>query len=477
MEQHRLLLTYLKKYHFWLINAAILIAVVVCWWMATNSLAGQFQTRKDKIKSAFSSVNIQADSPNATTIQTIQKLEAAAAEKVYAAWQTLYDEQKKKNPIPAKLGESFRQQFENLQPGESLSRRNRDIYMNYIKEYIPTLLKIIDARRPSEESAAANRPMAGVGQERFRARTAESAPGRAEMIGVVDWDDYEQLMKHFTRWQSAPTTLEILIAQEDLWVYQALLEVIKNTNGGATSQMNAPVKRIQSLEIGQKAVAGKEQATLIEGDMGMEGGEGGPPGMGMGGRMAPPPRQIPTRTGTTTPASQATGAEERIHQELSEGRYVDDNGEPLSYQSVYPYAKHPQAEFKLMPLHMQLTMDQRHIPTLLVECANSNMPIRVDRVQMSKSSGGGGAPADSEGGMALGGIAPIGPSRIGSGGGPSDREISPYDAPVDIRGVIYIFNPPDRKKLGTGHASQAKPAEAAASASVPGGPVAPPPSP
>ena len=35
------------------------------------------------------------------------------------------------------------------------------------------------------------------------------------------------------------------------------------------------------------------------------------------------------------------------------------------------------------------------------------------------------------------------------------------DLPVEIYGVIYIYNPPDRKKLGTGAASQEKPVDAA----------------
>ena len=43
--------------------------------------------------------------------------------------------------------------------------------------------------------------------------------------------------------------------------------------------------------------------------------------------------------------------------------------------------------------------------------------------------------------------------------------------PVEIYGVIYIYNPPDREKLGTGAASAEKPAEAAA----PAAPAQPPP--
>jgi hypothetical protein len=101
----------------------------------------------------------------------------------------------------------------------------------------------------------------------------------------------------------------------------------------------------------------------------------------------------------------------------------------------------------MMPVAMNLIMDQRQLPKLLVECANSNMPIEVKRVRILKSQS---MPAPS---------------------GDPGFEISPYDVPVEIYGVIYIYNPPDRAKLGTGAASQEKPADGTAPA-APGTPPA-----
>ena len=49
-------------------------------------------------------------------------------------------------------------------------------------------------------------------------------------------------------------------------------------------------------------------------------------------------------------------------------------------------------------------------------------------------------------------------------------EVGVNDLPVEVYGVIYIYIPPDREKLGTGTASQENPSEMAAS----GGPDAPP---
>ncbi len=60
-----------------------------------------------------------------------------------------------------------------------------------------------------------------------------------------------------------------------------------------------------------------------------------------------------------------------------EGRYVDDKGMPLTAGSTAP------PEFKRMPVYMQLLIDQREIARLLVECANSPLPIEVRQFRVT----------------------------------------------------------------------------------------------
>jgi hypothetical protein len=179
-------------------------------------------------------------------------------------------------------------------------------------------------------------------------------------------------------------------------------------------------------------------------------------------------------------AGAASGAD-ADKQRLIDGRYVDNKGEPLRFDPTYPYAKHPYAEFKIMPIRMDLVVDQRRLPNLLVACANSNMPIEVRRVRIAKTQGGtldlgagGGGAAPRRGGLEMGGMMPprsraaAGPGRLG-GEGPGGAAVEKddtgsLDIPVEIYGIIYIYNPPDRTKLGTGTASAEKPPEAAAPA-------------
>lgn len=541
MDKFKAFLTALKKYQFWATCGVVLLTAIVCWWVATIGLAGQFKQRATKLEHDFSGVKIETNHPNQGVIDKIHQQNETLRRGVYSAWEVLYKEQKEKNPIPKLLGEDFRRQFENLKPKEDLDRQYRETYQNFIKEYIPTLLKIVDVRRPAEEketaeegeskaakngaAAAKKAPEAAIRPDRKvgggfgpglggpggrlptgaprRDAGAGGAASEEEWVGTVEWNDadYRALEDRF-EWKVTPSTLAVVLAQEDLWVYEALLRVLSNTNEGATGYATAAVKRIVALEVGRDAArawkdaeeaifragqtTGASGATAAAGATGAAGpmtpaGLGGMrPGMEMGGGLG----------AAAATSGAGTAGEDQDRRQLIESRYVDKNGRPLPYETDYPYAKHPYAEFKMMPIRMNLVMDQRRLPKLLVECANSNMPIEVRRIRITKSQGGvldvasasvtagpgAGAPQRMAGMFGPAGRGMEGPMRIDRGQGAArptgdNQETGPFDIPVEIHGVIYIYNPPVRQQLGTGAASAEKPAEA----TVPGGspPAAP----
>ena len=194
------------------------------------------------------------------------------------------------------------------------------------------------------------------------------------MVGTVDWNktDYETLAHEF-EWTDTPSTLAIVMAQEDLWVYEALRRVISRTNG-KTTYANAAVKQINALEIGQnaaKAWRAAENSILATSASAPPGASASPPSAG----------------GPPGPGGNAAADEERNRQQLMTERYVDDKGKPVPYMRDYPFAKHPCDEFKRMPIHLSFLMDQRRLPRLLVECANSTMPIEVQQVRISRGTG------------------------------------------------------------------------------------------
>ena len=175
--------------------------------------------------------------------------------------------------------------------------------------------------------------------------------------------------------------MDVVLAQEDLWVYEALLRVVKSVNEAATSPTNASVKRIEALEIGRDSrTAWKQSRKHPCFAAGRTGGRAGMPPTGPECRQRA--RNASRRMPGMDPGAGSTGQADR---DLFTDRYVDEKGQPLAVEAEYPYVKHPYAEFKMMPIHMSLLMDQRSLPKLLVECANSNMPIEVRRIRILKT--------------------------------------------------------------------------------------------
>lgn len=428
MDKLKPYLSVVVKYQFWGFCALLLVISLVCWYLATDALASRFKTREAALKSAFSRVVIQPNHPNQRVIDEIKKQDKSLKEGVYKAWDTLFSEEKSKNLFPTKeLGQEFQKEFDELKPKGELSRAHRELYQAFIKDYLPKLRTLVDARRPKNGPAPIQKPEP--------AQAGNNKPAEeVEMLGTVDWDssDYSKLEKQF-EWDHTPSTLAIVLAQEDLWVYEALLRVIKNANAneGSTSHANAAVKRIESLDIGSDAAkAWREAETPVfsaKGSIDRSSGAG---------------------------ASAKGGSD----QQLVDSRYVDDKGQPLpASEAEYPFAKHPYAEFKMMPVRMKLVMDARRLPRLLVECSNSYMPLEVRRVRLLKTnpsaidlaatSPGTGASRDRS--STTGGAG-------GSGTQKTEQETGLHDMPVEIHAILYIYNPPDREKLGAGTASPAK---------------------
>ena len=94
---------------------------------------------------------------------------------------------------------------------------------------------------------------------------------------------------------STPSAKRIWKTQEDLWVYEALLQIIANTNkaAGADRFSNAAIRVIESLEVSSTAAQasrGKGRIDIVQssaagagGEMGMGGEFGMEGGMGRGG--------------------------------------------------------------------------------------------------------------------------------------------------------------------------------------------------
>ena len=498
MDQLKVILAAIKKHHFWVLGGVVLILLLGVWWQATSGLAKQYEGRKGTLKGHFQKISTLAgavDPPNAGVIEAIGRVHDDMTKDVLEAWKFLYKQQQDKNRLPEDLGPEFISVWNSLQPDDPIPDEFRDIYWTFITNYLPTQCKRAHIRRPKDGEAERRRLGPGLMPEGGPAGTEN-----IEYVGKVVWDqqNYDQLRARFN-WRSRPTTQQIRLAQEDLWVYDTLLNIVRDLNEGARSHYNAPVKRIAALDIGREAAnafavaqnalgLGSLQGVAASAAPGvMPTGEGMPqvppagPGMmgegGMGPGMASPEMMNPEMMG---PGMMMPGAA-ALGEGLLAGRYVDENAQPVPIEQGVP--KQPYTEFKMMPIRFSLVMDQRKIPELMGMCADSNMPIKIRQLRLSPgrtakvdyagsvvttpgmnmmpSPASPYGPGNFSMGMEEGGIGGPGatpmenmmPGPGGVGGLGQGSYVGPYDMPVEILGIIYIYNPADPLKLGKGTAA------------------------
>ncbi len=235
MDQLKTFLTTLKRYHFWILCGVVIVTTAACWWMATAGLADQYQSRKKAIDDKFKGLVIDPNHPNQAVIDKTRDRDTALQENVHQAWEVLYDQQKKNNPIPAELGEEFKQAFkrvenvnlENLTPKDEIPEKYREVYQNYIRRHFPTWLAMVDALRPA----------AGGEDQSIGPGGGPAPPTDQPMIGVVDWNrgDYQRLVSRFD-WGLTPSTADIILRKRTSGCTKRCCELSK-------TPMRAPTRR------------------------------------------------------------------------------------------------------------------------------------------------------------------------------------------------------------------------------------------
>ena len=103
-----------KKFHFWILCAAILAMGVGMWWVAKAGALAEFEERETTLEGKFSSVqgvSSRSDHPNQGVIDVHKATEQIVKVDVYKAWKKLYDEQKSGKVLPASFSVAFRDTF------------------------------------------------------------------------------------------------------------------------------------------------------------------------------------------------------------------------------------------------------------------------------------------------------------------------------------------------------------------------------
>ncbi len=430
MDQVRAIAKVIWEQRFWVLSVLGLLVAVVCWKMSSGALDAKFTERKSAIDGMFTAMQGLKNKPvhpNQVVNEEDQTQVVQQAEYVNAVWTDLYNRQKESVlKWPEELGSQFISYIETLKFRDPIRINMRSFYQNYIGRRFDGLLEIVNAQKLAEGSSAGGY---GGGREYGGPSSYGGATGGvpgANEDYLVEWLDQGKLRDKLAFATNKPTALQIWITQEDIWVYETLLNVIAETNKarGATRPDNTAIRTIVTLEVGAGASQGMGTTPpkvymppAAAGEAGaMPGGEYS--GEYRGGEAG----AVPYAGREGMPGVEGDAA--AVDAALLAGRYLDDTGAPLAGDGDLG------KEYRQLPIRMELVMDQRWIPQMLVECGNSPLPIEVQQLRINPDK-------------ALAGFEGTGGSMGMSSNSALANVTDPNFAMVEVKGVVFIYNDPE----------------------------------
>lgn len=446
-------LAIIRKYHFWMLAAVVPLVIVPLLVLANASLRTQIQAARSQIDSRFSalrSVEGQNPHPNEAWSTKIVENTKRTKRDTLQAWASFWDGQAALRQWPASLGADFVQRAAVLKAGGTLPRKLLERYQDSVRQLVRELPRRMGSDDHMRDEST-DAPAAEGG--------GPAAPGAAPASkALVRWspDDQRRLYQSFN-WEKAPSTGQVVLAQEELWVYGLFCDTIARINRPASGAFNAPITNVAELAVGYPAVedvpGGTGRITVPAAASGgggggmepMQGGQGG-------GRLVRPvhPRFSAGQGAAPAPAANLGGGEGAAPAASADDVfknwiYVDFDGKPLMAADL---ATNPATQMvHLMPFTMRLTMDQRSLDALLVDLASSPIPIDVRQVRVNAGSGAAGQRLD----------APL--PAVGQPGAAIADRPRLHDIGVEIRGTIALATPPSPQALGIEEGDLQPPAE------------------
>ena len=513
MDQLRTFLAAAQRHSFWVMCVVILLVSIGSWWYSTGQLEKSRAEQEGKIKTVITGLSTLRSSnpqhPNDATNQGMDALIAAYVQEVADGWERQYERQSEVLVWSDKFGDDFKAVVNELRPIEKLAYPTpiqdeipvsyRRLYRNFVEEELPALTEIIGTEFTASSAAAGSgtgsgdtmsyTPMPTTSREAYPGATGPGGVPEVIDTNIVAWPQARQqelFNAHFgfAARVDAPTTLEVLYAQEDIWVLTSLMNIIAATNEGAEARHDAAIKEIDFIRMGRNALGFVGQVTPVgTPKASATTGEGyAPQGvpMGPGSTSTGPTPYGPTTGAPGMPGTSGMPGTGGLAGDPAEGRYVDSQFNPLPASKLREAltSTNPEdailAVAKRMPVRVRFIMDQRKLNRLLAECGNSKLPLEVRQLRVNRAagevsssgtSGYGGSSSygsSSYGGSIPGGGASVMPSMSqggtteygmpGTGAGArgiiSDASIDNNAIPVEIYGVVYIYNPVNKTQLG-----------------------------
>lgn len=495
MDALRSFVRFWKKWHFWILCPFVVIMAAAGWVIASSKISDEFKRFADKISSEESRVRQitrKTNHPNARYQEGMDQLIATRQESVRKAWDTKWQQQENQLQWPQSFHPRMLDIVQQMRPIEKVPHDDRSLppafrehYRDHIKNELPKLARTIDARWRAE-SAQSHGGYVPYGMD------ALQQPDNS----LVYWNPQNQreLQQSRFTWSQgeefeAPTTMEILYAQEDLWILQALMNMIRSANEGATDRSRAVVKQIDFIRIANDAVTKAGKVAVVgatgQGATGLLSGGGGydysgsyssgsPSGSTSGGSTSGP--VVPSSSSDGYDYSSvgdsgggsgyggygyemdgAVGRSADMRGDPAENRYVNRDFEPLSADQLRQatLAEDPGEAYlavaKRVPVQLRLLVDSRRLNQLLAECANGELTYEVRQLRINRPPSKKTSPMQGTGGYGYGGYGEGGYGDVGGGDADSDAAGGVPSAVMEQMGGGYGYGYGDTSGGGYGY--------------------------
>lgn len=293
------------EYRFWIVTGLVAILPILGYFINTRDLGNKASQRHAVLKQLKGSLEgLQTkENPNNRWVDAASALRDELKKDAHGAWWGLY---RRQEPFPWPNA-YFKTEIGDLGP------TNERVAVEVLNRFPPAYQAQVDAVWRSVQ------PM--------------GVSGSKQLVELR-----RDLMKPLDVWPShwgtdTPKLQEIWLAQEDVWIFRAVLNVIINANAKTdtgepiNSWSQSRIKRVHAIAIGPDGVDDKVRSTKAS--------------------------LIPRSAADTKDA----------------GYYVEKNN-----------------QFRVVPVALKLDVDQREITDILAEFGDSGMPIQITQVRFSRAS-------------------------------------------------------------------------------------------
>lgn len=466
----------LQKFHFWILAAIVPLVLLPLLFVAQAGIFGKIDAQRNKIGGTLSSIEAVLGNRPHPNEKWSQKIRARAREintETLQVWEQAWTAQEPLRRWPDMLGNDFVKAASSLTSDGSLKRSLRERYQNEIRSVpreLPKRMGVDDLM--GEPTVDAGVPPPASGQP--------PAPGQPPAsASLAQWSqaDQQQLLDSFN-WEALPSTTQVVMAQEELWMYGVMCDVIRNVNSvpvAADAKVvitpaNIAIPFVHELKVGYLAAeddpGGREGQRIFRSEQPANADEMPVPGEAMapeGGSASRPAHPRFGGGGQVRPTGigqEGMGGEPEAvaspDEALKNWVYVDLDGKPLMATDL---ATVPAARIvRLMPFLVRVTIDQRALDALLVELASAPIPVDTRQVRINTGQASGGESGNRGSGRF--GVQPPRFNDVPAGGIVGGDRARLHDVTAELRGTLAIVMRPDRSLLnvddgsGQGEASE-----------------------